>query len=339
MENYPAVCWFRAAEMDAFPAELLELHEGSLELEERSTTTGLQVGENSSNGRVEHIGESVFVEKNDIAIDLDSKYSPLTITRLDQRETARLAVSTVDDPRSKRKVTCVGQAGIGKTRGGLAYNLQLLLWCGEPVMRVGYKNDKTFLFLPDEHGVYKVWLSHSSAWSLSRLAQDARTYALIDPPEAVGAVYTDSANCHVIKYASNNAAKHYKNWRKDGMLLFTDMPSEAEVLVMIPYLWTEDTPFPSQHFDTDEAKEKEITKRCQLIGCVLRIVFNHENFEAHLKAVVSKCKSDGMSMNVSLLQSYHQGTMTNADADESSLSSLMYILRAKEDDASHKSQV
>ena len=242
----------------------------------------------------------------------------------------------MDDPRNKRKVTCVGQAGIGKTRGGLAYNLQLLLWCGEAVMRVGYKNDKAFLFLPDEHGVYKVWRTDSSAWSLSELAKDARTYALIDPPEAVGAVYKDSADCHVIKYASNNAAKHYKNWRKDGMLLFTDMPSEAEVLVVIPYLWTEDTPFPSQHFDTDEAKEKEITKRCQLIGCVLRIVFNHENFEAHLKAVVLKCKTDGMTMDVSLLQSYHHATMTNADADESSLSSLMYILRAKEDDASHK---
>ncbi|MDE0896910.1 MAG: hypothetical protein OSB10_10045, partial [Planctomycetota bacterium] len=336
LENYPTVRWFRAAEMDAFPAELLELHEGSLELEERGATTGLQVGENSSNGRVEHIGESVFVEKNTIAIDPDSKVSLPTITRLDQRETARLAVTTVDDPRNPPKVTCVGQAGIGKTRGGLAYNLQLLLWRGEAVMRVGYKDEMVFLFLPDEDGVYKVWRTDSSAWSISVLAKDARTYALIDPPEAVGAAYKDSARCHVIKWASNNAAKHYKNWEKDGMLLFTDMPSEAEVLVMIPYLWTEDTPFPSQHFDTDEAKEKEITKRCQLIGCVLRIVFNHKNFEAHLKAVVLKCKTDGMTMDVSLLHSYYQGSMTNADADESSLSSLMYILRAKEGDASHQ---
>lgn len=331
-----AVEWFRAQEMDAYADELLVLHGGSLELEDRRATTGLQVGEKSSNGRVKHIGEGVFVERNTIAIDPNSKVSLPTITRPDQRETARLAVSTVDDPRNPPKVTVVGQAGIGKTRGGLAYNLQLLLWRGEAVMRVGYKDKMTFLFLPDEHGVYKVWRTRSSTWSDSELAADARTYALIDPPEAAGAVYDDSASCHVIKYASNNAEKHYKNWRKDGMLLFTDMPSEAEVLVMIRYLWTEDTPFPSQCIDTAEAKEDEIRKRCQLIGCVLRIVFNHENFVAHLKAVVLKCKTDGMTMDPSLLHSYHQASMTNADADESSLSSLMYILRAKKDDASHK---
>ena len=335
-EHERTVVWYRDQQMDAYANELLVLHGGSLELEDRRATTSLQVGEKSSNGRVEHIGEGVFVERNTSSIDPDSKVSLPTITRPDQRETARLAVSTVDDPRNPPKVTVVGQAGIGKTRGGLAYNLQLLLWRGEAVMRVGYKDEKTFLFLPDKHGLYKVWRTDSSTCSLSELAKDARTYVLIDPPEAVGAVYKDSASCHVIKYASNNAAKHYKNWWKDGMLLFTDMPSEAEVLVMIPYLWTEDTPFPSQCIDTAQAKEEEIRKRCQLIGCVLRIVFNHKNFVAHLKAVVLKCKTDGMTMDPSLLHSYHQGSMTNADADESSLSSLMYILRAKKDDASHE---
>ena len=246
----PAVYWIRDQQMDAYANELLVLHGGSLELEDRRATTGLQVGEKSSNGRVEHIGEGVFVERNTIAIDPNSKVSLPTITRPDQRETARLAVSTVDDPRNPPKVTVVGQAGIGKTRGGLAYNLQLLLWRGEAVMRVGYKDKMTFLFLPDEDGVYKVWQTNSSTWSLSQLAADARTYALIDPPEAAGAVYDDSASCHVIKYASNNAAKHYKNWEKDGMLLLTAMPSEAEVLVMTPILWTERTAFPGQSHDT-----------------------------------------------------------------------------------------
>ena len=227
-----AVEWLRDQQMDAYANELIVLHGGSLELEDRRATTGLQVGEKSSNGRVSHIGEGVFVEENTSSIDPDSKVSLPTITRPDQRETARLAVSTVDNPRNKPKVTVVGQAGIGKTRGGLAYNLQLLLWRGEAVMRVGYKDEMVFLFLPDEHGVYKVWRTGSSTWSDSELAKDARTYVLIDPPEAAGAVYKDSPRCHVIKYASNNAAKHYKNWEKDGMLLVTAMPSEAEVLAI-----------------------------------------------------------------------------------------------------------
>jgi hypothetical protein len=103
----------------------------------------------------------------------------------------------VGNPYKKRKVTVVGQAGIGKTRGGLAYTLQELLWRGEAVMRVGYKDEVTYLFLPGKDGVYKVWRTASSEWSRSRLAADKRTYALIDPPERDE--YNDSARCHVIK--------------------------------------------------------------------------------------------------------------------------------------------
>ena len=58
-----AVEWFRDQQMDAYANELLVLHGGSLELEDRRATTSLQVGEKSSNGRVEHIGEGVFVDR------------------------------------------------------------------------------------------------------------------------------------------------------------------------------------------------------------------------------------------------------------------------------------
>jgi hypothetical protein len=56
----------------------------------------------------------------------------------------------------------------------------------EAVMRVGYKDEMVFLFLPDEDGVYKVWRTGSSTWSDSELAKDARTYVLIDPPGGRG---------------------------------------------------------------------------------------------------------------------------------------------------------
>ena len=333
-ENYVAVLWFRAPEMDAFAAELLNLHGGSLELD--ALGDSVQVGQKSSNGIVEHVGEGVYVEENTIAIDPNSKISLPTITRLDQRETARLALDTVDNPNNPPKVTVVGQAGIGKTRGGLTYTLQQLLWRGEAVIRVGYKDEKAFLFLPDEDGVYKVWRTKASAWSDSELAADARTYALIDPPEAKDVVYKDSASCHVIKWASNNAAKHYHNWEKDGMLLLTAIPSEAEVLAMIPFLWTELTPFPDQRVATAEAKVEEIRKRCALVGCVLRIVFNHEFFQSHLLKVVAESKTLGMKMDPALLKCYYDGTMTTADGEASSVSSKMYLIGPMPGDASHK---
>jgi hypothetical protein len=57
-----------------------------------------------------------------------------------------------------------GHPGIGKTRGALAYTLQELLWRGEAVIRVGYKdNNCAYLFLPgmddtdDSSGTYSVW--------------------------------------------------------------------------------------------------------------------------------------------------------------------------------------
>ena len=115
-------------------------------------------GTMSSNGAIEHLGEGVQFGRTDATkvatqIDPDSLRTLHTTTRVDQRATARLAVKTVANPRNFSKVTVVGQAGIGKTRGGLAYTLQLLLWRGEVATRVGFKNNKAYLFLPDAEGV------------------------------------------------------------------------------------------------------------------------------------------------------------------------------------------
>ena len=220
----------------------------------------------------------------------------------------------------------------------------------EAVMRVGYKDEMVFLFLPDEDGVYKVWRTGSSTWSDSELAADARTYALIDPPEAAGAVYDDSASCHVIKYASNNAAKHYKNWEKDGMLLMMAMPSQAEALAMIPILWTERTPLPLH--DTAKADEKmveitssqniaegkvaEIEKRIALVGCILRVIYDNELFWSHVQKIVLEAKTDCMTMDIDIVSNYYFGTMTNSDSEASSMSSKMYILESVAGDASRK---
>jgi hypothetical protein len=328
--------------------ELLALHQGSLELE--ALGGQLTLNQTSTSGKVKHVGEGVFVEQNTIAIDPDSaKSSPYccrTITRRDQREVARLAIETVDNPVNFPKVTCVGQAGTGKTRGALAYTLQELLWRGEAVMRVGYKDTMVYLFLPDETGKYKVWSTTTTHWPDSQLARDKRTYALIDPPEKAGGSYLDTALCKLIKYASNNAEKHYRNWAKDGMLLLTAMPTLAEMLVMVPYLWDEElTPLPEQlrnsdlPFGTDAAKAAEITRRCKLVGCVIRVVFSHSQFRAQLEGIVQASESLGSTMNPARLVKFYYGMTTNPEGEPSSLSSKMFIMGAMPGDASHKAML
>ncbi|KAJ1404627.1 hypothetical protein B484DRAFT_437103 [Ochromonadaceae sp. CCMP2298] len=326
-----AVEWTRDPKMDAFAAELLNLHEGSLELE--ALGDSVQVGQKSSNGLVEHVGEGVHVEMNTMSIDPDSRESLPTITRRDLRVTARLAIDTVTRPKKKPRMTCVGQAGTGKTRGGLAYTLQELLWRGEAVMRVGYKDDMTYLFLPNEGGLYKVWSTNCDYWHLSKLKDDERTYALIDPRES--GEYKSNAKCHIIKWASNNAEKHYQSWQKDGSLLFSAMPTEAEVLAMIPILWDDElTPFPRQRIDTAEAKQEEIKNRLRLVGGVLRIVFNYEQFESHMLKIVTESKLISETMSLRSLKDYYDGMTTTAECEASSLSSRAYLVGSADD--SHK---
>ena len=62
----------------------------------------------------------------------------------------------------------------------------------------------------------------------------------------------------------------------------------------------------------DEAKVKEILKRCALIGntCILRNAFNHELFLAHLLTIVAQTKDLGMKMDLPLLKNYYEGTIT-----------------------------
>ena len=322
--------------MDAYAAELLNHHQGSLELEELDARgANLPPGAMSSNGAIEHIGEGVQVGRTDRTkvdkqIDPDSLRTPHTITRVDQRATARLAVKTVDDPRNFPKVTVVGQAGIGKTRGGLAYTLQLLLWRGEVVIRAGYKDNKGYMFVPDAEGKYRVWRTKASSWADSELAADIRAYALIDPSES--GPYADVAACHVIKWASNNAPKHYPNWSKDGHLLVAAMSTLEEVLVMVPFLWDDSaTPYPHQlagdpeRFDSLEARREEIKKRCELAGTILRVVFDHAKFTNHLRAVDARAKVDGMTMEPASLLSHLRGAVTTAEGDQSSVSSLLYL--------------
>ena len=349
--------WRRDKHLDKYAAELLVLHEGSLELEARDEEArqaqeegdggdkgkvpkqaplGLDVGATSSNGRVTHVGHGVFIEDNTLGIDADSVKYPKTITRKESRDVARYAIDLLQVttnrwskvvPTGLARVAVVGHPGIGKTRGGLAYTLQELLWRGEVVMRVGYKMGDVHLFVPDEEGQYRVWCSaDTDIWAKSVLAGDVRTFVLIDPPEAQARMYSDACGARMIKFASNNEDKHYRNFYKDGHLVFTSMPTVEEMVAMIPALWTEATPLPGQKLESKEEKEEEVCKRCAAVGCAPRAVFNGELFKKQLRSVLTS--SQELTMNVSwhALLRYLGGGYSGGDDAVGSVSSKCFLL-------------
>jgi len=321
------VSWSRDPERDAYANEQLAMHMACVKLEEAmSVSAQRSLAAKLSCGKVVHLGEAVIVQRGVHAIDADSRLHSSTITRREQRYMAQLAIAAVSDPTSKPKVVVVGQPGIGKTRGGLTYTLQLLLAQGEAVMRVSYKTNEVHLFLP--HGPnrsYTVWRSTASQWSESMLLQAHNLYALIDPPE--DGPYSDAAPCFVIKYASNNV-KHYRNVHKDGTLLITATPTEEEMSAMLPELWNEASALPGQELHTLEEQQAEMLKRAQLVGCAPRYVFSASRFREHLESTVNEANGLARRMEgqPSQLLAFLFGECTNAEHHESSVSSRLFTL-------------
>jgi len=229
------VRWTRAFDMDKYAAELIRAHEGSNELELLYAAQGdaLPVGEESKNGAFEHLGAGVFLEKDTPGIDPDSRDDDIdpdsrdddarTITRAELRTVTREALESFEPARNRRKiasfVVVAGHPGTGKTRGGLTYALQELLWRGEAVLRVGYKDGHAYAFLPNKNGVYEMWRAAVGAWERPEIADHLGAFSLVDPPER--GTYVDAAPCNVLKFVSNNAGLHYRNVLNDGVLVLT----------------------------------------------------------------------------------------------------------------------
>jgi hypothetical protein len=319
--------WSRDVAGEAYAHEQLEMHAACAKLEDAFGHTPAPEEASAASAaarKVEHLGAGVIVQRGVHAIDADSRLQSRTITRLEQRHMAQLAIAAASDPTSKPKVVVIGQPGIGKTRGGLAFTLQLLLAEGKAVMRVGYKANTVHLFLPrqDQSG-YTVFISEAHQWSGSLLAQAIDMYVLMDPPES--GPYRDGASCRVIKYASNNV-KHYHNLTKDGSLLVTATPTEQEVLAMLPELWTEASALPNQQLDTLEERRAEVRKRAQLVGWAPRYVFSGVRFRERLEAMVEQANGlvRGLEGRPTTLLSLVLGESTTAVHHKSSVSSHIF---------------
>ena len=318
--------WERAPDKDKYAVELLRAHEGSIELEGLYRDQGdtFPIGQESSNGAVEHLGSGVFVEKDTPVIDNDGEVGdPRTITRRDIRTATRRALDLVD---SEMLVVVTGQPGIGKTRGGLTYAHQELLWRGEAVLRVGYKEGTVYAFLPNEDGVYEVWRTNANKWANSEIAALSDAYALIDPPEEESKVgYTHAAICNVIKFASNDAKKHYNKIEKDGELMLVSMPTLDEMLAMTPVLFTFKTAVFDQEFADAQSKEQEVRDRCALIGNVPRQVFKGDQFTLIIEGIRGAVKTVVTEKAVSTVSRYYAGDVDMTKGNEgSSVSSRLY---------------
>lgn len=171
-DDSSAISWHRYVEGDSMAKELINLQKCSHELEQypwMDLPTGfIQRCEGSE---VEHAGQGVFIQNNQHGIDPDSRLDQRTITTVETRTFSSLCLETTMDPRNTPLVLGTGQPQIGKSRGPLAFTLQELLWRGEAVMRVGYKDNVVCLFLPQPNGQYEVWKSKADLWlGLTRIS-------------------------------------------------------------------------------------------------------------------------------------------------------------------------
>jgi hypothetical protein len=172
--------WHRQTNFDLYAQELINLHRCSLALEEQYNNSNRELpvdatvtAASNSSCNVRHLGVGVFVQSNTLGIDADSRLHPQTNTTPEIRYFAKLCIETVVSQTSL--VLGTGQPGIGKTRGVLAYTLQELLHRGEAVMRVGYKQDCLYLFLPftdlngtiTESGVVLPQIGAGQTWHMS----------------------------------------------------------------------------------------------------------------------------------------------------------------------------
>lgn len=269
------VNWKRAEEYDALAQEMIELY---IERQEASDTK-------QDTDCVKHLGHGVYVQRNKHGIDTDATVNnPVTITREESRSVVYHALDALEE---HSNVCVTGQPGIGKTRGCMMYAMQALLYQGAALLYVGYKSKRMLLFLPGEDGSYRVWTTTTRNFDYSFLALDERVVAVIDPPEE--GTYSSMAECRVLKFVSNNAMLHFRNWEKDGILLVTSMPTKKEVIAMTPVLWSERvTPHAWQVGEVNTAEEKvaEIEKRIELIGPIPRLVFN----STLLRKSISDCR-------------------------------------------------
>ena len=158
-------------------------------------------------------------------------------------------------------------------------------------MRVGYKDNVAYLFLPQNNGAYNVWKSTARGWQNSFLPQNEYLCVLLDPPEKADYDRAAVRVCRVIEYCSNDDERHLKNASKDASILVMKIPLLAEVLCMRSILMTNEE-FPinrnggskilfKQSYASWESRDalKELYQRCILVGCVPGIVFKGLKFE------------------------------------------------------------
>lgn len=162
----------------------------------------------------------------------------------------------------------------------MIYAIQVLLHQGSSALYVGYKVKRMLLFICREDGTYRVWKVKAANFDYSLLSDDERVVAVIDPPER--GRYVSEGGCRSLIVAFNDWEKHLKNFSKDGIVLVTSMCTKQEVLAMVPVLYNpRKTPHPWQEskLNTPEEREAEIEKRIDLVGPIIRFVFDSDLFQ------------------------------------------------------------
>jgi len=266
---------------------------------------------------VTHVGAGVIALGMDYRIDNeDDDWSNRTqaqkaiFLRPEQREAA---IDAVNACKARRKVALAGSPGTGKTWGTHACIVGELLLRDEPVLRTG-KNHATLNFFRrnETTGGVDAW---TARWrrplgDVTSLVYDFRLTAVVDPHEK--GIFTQaisSLSCGVIVVPSDNREKQYPNWGKSqdgkGVVLYTDPPTEAELVVICRALWNDESQRPGTPKLAGDDLDKEIVERALLVGPCPRYIISWALFDTRVRQIAEKIKETVQDThNGALIRSY-----------------------------------
>ena len=240
-------------------------------------------------------------------IDPDSTRKSLVLLRREQNEAAEDAVNASE---AGWKVVLAGSPGTGKTFGTMFAIVCMLLRRGRPVLRVG--KGKFHFFKRRSDGGIDAWSAqfNEPLEKATSLVRDGNLTAVIDPFESTEKTKDiGELPCGIILVPSDNEPYHFPKWEKSygsrGVVLYTNPPTEAELVVICRALWNDESRRPGTPKLAGGDLDKEILQRALLVGPCPRYIISWAFFDTRVEKIAEKVKQTVQdTRNGALIRSY-----------------------------------
>ena len=194
-------------------------------------------------------------------------------------------------------------------------------------VRMNYKSETVFLFLPTEYGSYVVYQASNQEAAASVLLASLRTIALVDPPEID---YQIRGRVRNFVFCSNNDQRHYHNAFKDTKKMFyIGMPTTDHISHMIdnllPHVRKESDAY---EFMTDDEVKKVLWRRSFLVGNSPRYILGSNVFMRRCHEIKNTVQETSQKLTLSDLGSVFKRQTRFGNANDSTFSSKIFELNS-----------